>query len=83
MFEVLLRVDLHRDITHPTTCEVSGLLASDNTRVLLCKHRGNSWRVLSLNLPPVILPLHVSLCWFFFFFYFLRHLRLKKIPFKA
>lgn len=37
MFEVLLRVEFHGDVTHPTTCEVSGLLASDNTHVLLCK----------------------------------------------
>lgn len=37
VFELLLRVEVHRDVTHPTTCEASGLLASDNTRVLLCK----------------------------------------------
>lgn len=37
VFELLLRVEVHRDVTHPTACGASGLLASDNTRVLLCE----------------------------------------------
>lgn len=37
VFELLLRVEVHRDVTHPTTCEASGLLASDSTHVLLCE----------------------------------------------
>lgn len=35
--ELLLRVEVHRDVTLPTTCEASALLASDSTHVLLCK----------------------------------------------